>query len=596
MECSTVSKLAREFQNFREVTLRKERDLVSKVLVEEGLISKENMIKSLAEHRKTGEGLVSILLKNKCITQEALLQFYEKKLKLSYANLSNYLIDPMVVKHIPRNIAEQYRLIAILKVKNTLSVAMVDPLDSFVIDSLKHITGAEIKPLVSTEREITEAIEKYYVMTDDGKPVSNDTSALKSYTQKLHGIEDLDIKNFDSVSLSEDGGAPVIKLVNLIMERAVEYEASDIHIEPDDKVVRTRFRIDGMLQEVMSLPKKMEASIVSRIKVMSNLDIAEKRVPQDGRVKIKTGNKELDVRVSSFPTIHGEKIVIRILDKQSEVISLEELGFSKDVLKYFMGVIVKPNGIILVTGPTGSGKSTTLYAAMDKINSIDKNIVTIEDPVEYQLPLINQSQVNPKAGFDFAGGLRSILRQDPDVVMVGEIRDYETAEIAIRAALTGHLVFSTVHTNDAPGAVTRLIDMGVEPFLVASSVICMMAQRLVRKICPHCKTSVNIKKDVLSKIFSLAKVEPSENQKIYVGRGCEQCKFSGYKGRIAINEIMLPNEKIRELIVLKSPTSVIKTEARNAGMFTLREDGLRKVLDGVTTIEEVVRVTQMDDE
>ncbi|MGM0607489.1 MAG: GspE/PulE family protein [Candidatus Muiribacteriota bacterium] len=572
-----------------------ERDLVSKALVEAGLVNKENMIKSLAEHKKSGEGLVYILLKNKYISQKKLLEFYEKKLKISYANLSNYLIDPKVVKTIPRNIAQQYRLIAILRVKNTLSVAMVDPLDSFIIDSLKNITGCEIKPLVSTEQEISEAINKYYDMEEKVSKIS-DTNELHNYTQKIHGIEDLGFKNFDAVSITQGEGAPVIKLVNLIMEKAVEYGASDIHVEPDDKVVRTRFRIDGMLQEVMSLPKKLEAPVVSRIKVISNLDIAEKRVPQDGRVKIKSSDKELDVRVSTFPTVHGEKVVIRILDKQSEVFNLEELGFSKDVLKSFSSVIVKPNGIILVTGPTGSGKSTTLYSAMDKINSIDKNIVTIEDPVEYQLPLINQSQVNPKAGYEFANGLRSILRQDPDVVMVGEIRDYETAEISIRAALTGHLVFSTVHTNDSAGAVTRLIDMGVEPFLVASSVICMMAQRLVRKICPDCKTEVNMKKDVLNKIFSLAKVEPDKNQKIYVGRGCQKCKFSGYKGRIAINEIMIPNEKIRELIVLKSATSVIKTEARKSGMFTLREDGLRKVLAGITTIEEVVRVTQMDDE
>ncbi|MCK9224665.1 MAG: Flp pilus assembly complex ATPase component TadA [Candidatus Muirbacterium halophilum] len=575
--------------------MREEKHLLSKALIEENIISNEKMQEVLEEHKKTGGSIGHILLRFKYITQKDLLEFFEKKLKVSYANLSNYLIDPNIVKIIPKNIAIQYKLIAILKVRNTLNVAMVDPLDSFVIDSIRQITGCDIKPFVSTEGEISDAIEKFYSLKVKVKELRTGVNSLKNLTSQMHGIEEIDMKNLDSITLNDDGAAPVIKLVNLVMERAVEYGASDIHIEPGEKSVRTRFRIDGMLQEVMSLPKRMELTVVSRIKVISGLDISEKRIPQDGRVKIKTTNKELDVRVSTFPTVHGEKIVMRILDKQSVLFSLEDLGFSRDIQKRFETVITKPNGIILVTGPTGSGKSTTLYAALDRINSVDKNIVTIEDPVEYQLPLINQSQVNPKAGYDFAGGLRSVLRQDPDVVMVGEIRDYETAETAIRAALTGHLVFSTVHTNDAAGAVTRLIDMGVEPFLVASSVICMMAQRLVRTICPDCKTAVNIKPEVLEKIFSIAKVMPSKNQKIYVGKGCEKCKFTGYKGRIAINELLLPNEKIRELIVNKSPTSVIKNESRNNGMYTLREDGLRKVLDGATTVEEVIRVTQMDE-
>jgi len=578
------------------VAVRKERDLIVKALVEEGYVEQENMKKALQEHKKTGEQLVYLLLKHDWVSQKDILEFYEKKLKISYANLANYLIEPKIVRTIPESIARKYHVIAILKVKNTLSVAMLDPIDSFVIDSLRMNTGAAIKPLVSTEQEITEAIDKYYNLDDAHVEEISGTNSLKSYKNILHGVKDLDLKKLSSVELNEEGRAPVIKLVNMIMEKAVDYGASDIHIEPDEGVLRTRFRVDGMLEEVMSLPKTLEAPVVSRIKVISNLDIAEKRVPQDGRVKIKSVNKELDVRVSTFPTVHGEKVVLRILDKQSVLFTLEDLGFSKDVQKQFSEVIEKPNGIILVTGPTGSGKSTTLYAALDRINSINQNIVTIEDPVEYQLPLVNQSQVNPKAGFNFANGLRSILRQDPDIVMVGEIRDYETAEIAIRAALTGHLVFSTVHTNDSAGAVTRLIDMGVEPFLVASSIICMMAQRLVRKICPHCKTAVNIKKQVLDKIFSLAKVEPEDNQQIYVGKGCKACKFTGYKGRIAINEILIPDEDIRELIVVKSPTSRIKKASRDRGMFTLREDGLRKVLAGVTTIEEVLRVTQMDEE
>jgi type IV pilus assembly protein PilB len=400
-------------------------------------------------------------------------------------------------------------------------------------------------------------------------------------------------------SMSDGTGrkAPVIELVDLIIDQAIRDGASDIHIEPDEKILRVRYRLDGILHEVMSLSKQLESPIISRVKIMANLDISEKRVPQDGRVNLKFENREIDLRVSTFPTILGEKGVLRILDRSSLIVGLGDLGFSEPVLQSFSEAIEKPTGIILVTGPTGSGKSTTLYSALEKINSLERNIVTVEDPVEYHMAIINQSQVNPKAGYDFADGLRSILRQDPDIIMVGEIRDYETAEISIRAALTGHLVLSTLHTNDAAGAITRLIDMGVEPFLVASSVICIMAQRLVRMVCKECSQDYNPPKEMLLRLQKSLNVPFlfEEGTRLKKGKGCPACKLTGYRGRTCINEIITLSERIKGLIVDKRPTSEIKAEARKNGMQTLREDGLAKVAMGITTIEEVMRVAYADD-
>ncbi|MDD5092440.1 MAG: ATPase, T2SS/T4P/T4SS family, partial [Candidatus Wallbacteria bacterium] len=562
-----------------------------------GQLSDDDIAKIYEEQKRTGDSIGSILLSLNLIDEKSMVEFYEKHLNLSYANLDNYVIDPAVVKLIPENIARKYHLIALLKVKNTITVTMVDPLDSFVIENLKQTTSCEVKPLVSKMSEIDDAINKYYAAAA-AQPASKSEedialSELKKVSEGITGIkfEGQDIDVFST----EEGAAPVIKLVNLIIMKAISEKASDIHIEPDEKIVRVRYRIDGMLQEVMSLAKELEFSLVSRVKIMSGMDISEKRVPQDGRVAIKCQGREYDLRVSTFPTIHSEKVVLRILDKFNKLIQLEELGFAKDVLKRYDTIIHKPNGIILVTGPTGSGKSTTLYASVDRINALDKNIVTIEDPVEYKMSIVNQSQVNVKAGYTFASGLRSILRQDPNIILVGEIRDYETAETAVRASLTGHLVFSTLHTNDAASAVTRLIDMGVEPFLVASSVICMMAQRLIRLVCPLCKEEYTVNPKIIKKLNDLLGKELPANTKLYRGKGCKQCKFTGYQGRHAINELLFPDEKIRELIVYKTPASTIKAEGRRKGMRTLREDGLLKVLAGLTTIEEVMRVTAMDE-
>jgi len=576
-------------------SIRKERKLLIETLKNSGVLDDAALVKIEEEQKKSGDSLGFILLRLGFITEEKLKGFMEKFLNIPSANLDNYVIDGKVVKMISENIAKKYHLIALLKVRDNLTVAMADPLDSFVIDNLKESTGCKIKPLVAKLSDIDAAIEKYYNLEPEIEKTPEELAMdeLVKLTANITGSK-LSGKNIESFS-TEEGSAPIIKLVNLIITNGISEKSSDIHIEPDEKVVRVRYRVDGMLTEVMTLAKELENSIISRVKVMSNLDISEKRVPQDGRVGINSAGKEYDLRVSTFPTIHGEKAVLRILDKSNKLIKMESLGFSEDVMKKFDKVIHKPNGIVLVTGPTGSGKSTTLYSAIDRINSLDKNIVTIEDPVEYKIPVVNQSQVNIKAGFTFASGLRSILRQDPDIILVGEIRDYETAETAIRAALTGHLVLSTLHTNDAASAVTRLIDMGVEPFLVASSVICMMAQRLVRLICPHCKEEYTVKPKIISKIGALVGRELPENTRLYRGKGCKHCKYTGYKGRHAIDEILIPDERIRELIVYKSPASTIKREARKLGMRTLREDGLLKVLSGMTTIEEVMRVTAMDE-
>jgi len=579
---------------------RIEKKLLGESLVAEKLVTEDQLKIALAEQKKTSDTLGFTLIRLGYLNEQQLLEFLGTKLGFSYANLRNYVIDPKVVQMIPADIAKKYHCIALLRVKSSLTVAMVDPLDSFLIDNLEYTTNCKIKPLVSTKTEIQEAIDEFYggkkaeagavqsaPSTDPKAPAS-----LQEFAKKIQGMSKTGSGNETVIDLNSTDQANVIKLVNLIVARAIKEKASDIHIEPDETVLRTRFRIDGMLQEVMALPKNLEAPTVSRCKVMAELDIAEKRIPQDGRIKLNHEGREIDLRVSTYPTLRGEKVVMRILDKTRVLFGLEELGFPDDTLEKFSNLVMKPNGIILVTGPTGSGKTSTLYAALQKIKDPTINIVTIEDPVEYQISGINQGQINPKAGFTFADGLRSILRQDPDVIMVGEIRDYDTAEIAIRAALTGHLVFSTLHTNDAAGTMTRLIDMGVEPFLVASSIIAVMAQRLVRVICENCKEEFIPSPAVIkhSKLLYQA-----GKTKVFRGKGCEKCNQTGYKGRTTITELLVPNEKIKELVVAKSPTSVIKNEGIKSGMRTLRQDGLAKVLRGITTLEEVIR-TSADDE
>ncbi|GAB4275616.1 MAG: hypothetical protein Kow0029_16940 [Candidatus Rifleibacteriota bacterium] len=581
---------------------RIEKKLLGQSLVSEGLVTEEQLNQALAEQKKTCDTLGYTLVKLKFLSEQQLIEFLVTKLGFSHANLRNYVIDPKVVKLIPENIARKYHCIAILRVKGAVTVAMLDPLDSFLLDNLEYTTACKIKPLVSSMSEIQAAIEEFYKPNATAHAPGSTTGGssvqaqgtIEEFAKKVQGLTER--KPGDStIDLSQINAGDkqsIIQLVNLIIMRAIKEGASDIHIEPDETLLRTRFRIDGMLQEVMALPKTFEAATISRCKVMAELDIAEKRVPQDGRIKLQLQDREIDLRVSTYPTLRGEKVVMRILDKSRVVFGLEDLGFPDDTLKQFSSLIKKPNGIILVTGPTGSGKTSTLYAALQRIKDPTINIVTIEDPVEYQLPNINQGQINPKAGFTFAGGLRSILRQDPDVIMVGEIRDYDTAEVAIRAALTGHLVFSTLHTNDSAGAMTRLIDMGVEPFLVASSIIGVMAQRLVRTICEECKEEYVPAAAVIKRAKLLYQAGKT---KVFRGKGCDKCNQTGYKGRTTITELLIPTERIKELIVEKAATSVIKNEGMKQGMRTLRQDGLAKVLRGITTLSEVIRVSADDE-
>jgi type IV pilus assembly protein PilB len=573
------------------VSRAEQRKLLGLSLVEAGYLSRDQLNGALKKHRQTGDTLGFTLLKQGYVTEPQLLQFLTSKLGFNHANLQNYVVDRNVVSLIPEDIARKYQVFPLVKVKKTLTVAMVDPLDSFVMENLVFTTGCEVKPLVSTKDDIMAAIDRYYAPVKEAIERISQLGELQKYAQDLQG--NAVVGDTVESRLKEGDKASIIALVDRVLLDAIRFKASDIHIEPEAKGLRIRYRIDGMLETVMQLSSEWSSSVVSRLKVMAELDIAEKRRPHDGRSQAVLEGREVDLRVSTFPTVFGEKAVLRILDKSNVVFRLADLGFSKRVQRQFVDLIQSPNGIFLLTGPTGSGKTSTLYAALNHINSVDKNITTIEDPVEYQLPSVNQSQVNPKAGFTFASGLRSLLRQDPDIIMVGEVRDLETAETAIRAALTGHLVFSTLHTNDSAGAITRLIDMGLEPFLVASSILGTMAQRLVRKICDECKEPIKVQPEVLERLG--ASPDRIAAWKFFEGRGCAACKDTGFSGRIAITELMVMNETVRALTNQKAPSSRIKLKCREMGMRTLREDGLEKAGRGDTSLAEILRVTQRDE-
>jgi general secretion pathway protein E len=495
-------------------------------------------------------------------------------------------VESSLVTRIPIGVAKRYKFVPIQMKGDTIVIATAHPLDLQTLDELRFMLQQKVSLVAAPEHEIMRAINILYDQeTDNPQEVVQGLAAEEEEEDKLlhelEVVEDL---------LDDASEAPVIKLVNLFVSQAVRARASDIHIEPYQKDVNVRYRIDGVLYNMHNLPRRFHSAITSRVKIMAKLDIAEKRLPQDGRIMIKIADKDVDIRVSVIPTTFGERIVLRLLDKRSIFYGLEDIGLSPDKLEVMNRLIHGANGIILVTGPTGSGKTTTLYGALDKINSPDKNIITIEDPVEYQLQGVGQIQVNPKIGLTFANGLRSIVRQDPDVILVGEIRDLETAEIAIHAALTGHLVFSTLHTNDAPGAITRLIDMGIEPFLVVSSVVAIIAQRLVRVICPSCKEPYKPGQAVLEEL----RLTPSRTSKktFYRGKGCPQCLSTGYHGRTGIYEILLVEDAIRSLVLKTSDSVTIRAEAIQRGMQTLRDDGICKVMEGQTTIEEVLRITQ----
>jgi len=558
-------------------------------LVDEGIITAEQLKQAQLEEKRTGQRLRNVLVKKGFIAEEDLVVFLSEKLGLPRIELNNYLIDPKILELIPEELARKHELIPILKIGNRLTCAMIDPWNIFAMDEIRARTNLVIEPAVATESEIKKALNEHY----GAKGSMEDL--IKSIDEEKLGVKDgkeMDVKKLQGI-VEEP---VVIKLVNLIIMKAVKEGASDIHVEPEEEVLKTRLRVDGILHELDSPPKHLQSAIISRIKIMANLDIAERRIPQDGRFSIKIEGRQIDVRVSCVPTIYGENVVMRLLDSTSALLSLEQLGFSKDVLEKYNKLILRPHGIILVTGPTGSGKTTTLYASLDKINSAEKNIITIEDPVEYKLAGIRQIQVNPKVDLTFANGLRSILRQDPDIIMVGEIRDFETAEIAIQSALTGHLVLSTLHTNDAPGAITRLIDMGVEPFLASSSIIGVLAQRLVRKICTDCKEKYVPSAEALKDIGLLNGRRTTDDGRqetvFYKGKGCAKCINTGYKARVGIYELMIPDDKIHNSIISKAPVDEIRKLACSQGMITLMEDGIEKIKQGITTVEEALRVTR----
>ncbi|NQT90190.1 MAG: type II secretion system ATPase GspE [Candidatus Omnitrophica bacterium] len=546
-------------------------------LVKNGTVSKEQLESAKDESKKKGMPLDKVLIKEGLVTERDIVSVLSDRLGIPFMDLSDYVVDTSVINLVPEAVAERYKLIPIFKIGQTLTIAMANPQDINAIDQVRLKSKCEIEPVLATETDIRNAIDQYYGVTGSVEEVIKQIDASKKAAKG---------KKVSEADLAED--APVIKLVNLIILQAVKDKASDVHIEPDEKVLRVRYRIDGILHEGIKPPKELESAILSRVKILAKMDIAEKRRPQDGRILLKMEGRDIDLRVSSFPTIFGENIVIRILDKTSVLMGLSEIGMNAAALKEFDKLIRRPYGILLVTGPTGSGKTTTLYAALSTINSSEKNIITIEDPVEYQLDMIRQTQVNPKAGLTFASGLRSILRQDPDIIMVGEIRDKETAEIANHAALTGHLVLSTLHTNDSAGAITRLADMGIEPFLVSSSVIGILAQRLVRVICPKCKEKIIPTDDILRDLH----LERSDDIAIYRGKGCPKCKETGYTGRIGLYELLVINEEIKKLIIAKASADEIKKKAAEFGMKSLYDDGIDKALAGVTTIEEVLRVSE----
>ena len=562
-------------------------------LVSIGALTADQLKISLQEQKRAGERLEQTIARLKYMGEEAAIRSLADYFNLPYIDLNTYLVDENVLNLIPEETARRHTLIPLFKIGNFLTVAMANPLNIIALDEMRNRTKTDIEIVITTEEKIRKALDQYYGLTANllentlqhfvnGK--AEETPSDPGEYQKTYSIKADDVRT-DSME-----GVPATRMFDLIVIQAIRDRASDIHFEPDEKSLRIRFRIDGFLYEFHNFPKRIHPSLISRIKVLSEMDIAETRLPQDGNFNVTLENRGFEIRVSTFPTIYGENVVLRILDQTSPLIHLEDLGFSEEMLLRYRQLIQRPNGIILVTGPTGSGKTTTLYASLNMINSKSKNIITIEDPVEYRLSLIRQTQVNLKAGITFATGLRSILRQDPDIIMVGEIRDLETSQIAIQAALTGHVVLSTLHTNDAPEAITRLMDIGVEPYLISSSVIGILAQRLVRTICPECKTSYPVDPQCLSELgedFSKSK-EPIP---LYKGKGCKNCKQSGYYGRKGMFELFLINDRIKQLISEKAPARLIReTAVKQLGMISLREDGLRKVLNGMTTLEEVERV------
>ncbi len=568
---------------------------IGELLLKSNYITPEQLETALQHQRQHGGRLGSILISLGYVEDDDITSLLSKKYGVPSINLSFFEIDPSVIKLIPVDVAQKYMVVPLSRVGSTLTVASADPTNVFAMDDIKFMTGFNVEPVVATEASIMEALEKYY-----GTPHSIELK--KVYDQIAGEKESLELDldpNLDDEEVSIDQlqqsseEAPIIKLVNLILAESLKRGASDIHVEPYEKDFRVRFRIDGILYNIMNPPLRLRDAITSRIKIMAKMDISEKRLPQDGRIKIRTKfngkQKEIDYRVSSLPTLFGEKIVLRILDRDMLPLDMSKLGFEEASLKRIESAILKPYGMVLVTGPTGSGKTSTLYAALNRLNTPETNIMTAEDPVEYNFPGINQVQIKEQIGLTFASALRSFLRQDPNIILVGEIRDFETTEIAIKAALTGHLVLSTIHTNDAPSTISRLLNMGIEPFLVATSVHLICAQRLIRKVCMDCRTDVKTPLPALIKAGFTE--EEAKNVHTYKGQGCKTCNGTGYKGRIGMYEVMEISEDIQELILVGASAREIRHKAIEQGMLTLRQSGLAKVKAGLTTLDEVLKET-----
>jgi len=559
------------------------------LLVADGLLTAEQLKKALAEQKGSPEKLGSVLIRLNFVNEDQLIGFLSRQYGVPSITLGQLDIDPDVLKLVPAPIARKYEVIPVRRMGNSLALAMADPTNVFALDDISFMTNLQVLPLVASQTAIKKAVDRNY---------ESKTEAISTVLSDMQ----TDLANVEVVEEGEEGAkvdvfelkesadeAPVVKLVNMVLVDAIQKGASDIHFESYEKIFRIRFRMDGVLHEMLAPPKRLESAILSRLKIMSNLDIAERRLPQDGRIKLRYNNREIDFRVSTLPTIFGEKAVLRILDKEALKLDLTQLGFDEWSLDKFSAAIHQPYGMVLITGPTGSGKTTTLYSGIHTINSPDVNIMTAEDPVEYNLKGVNQVQINEGVGRTFAAALRSFLRQDPDVILVGETRDLETAQISIRAALTGHLVFSTLHTNDCPSTIARLLDMGIPPFLVASSLLLVLAQRLGRKVCKQCREPYDADEESLVPYGHV----PTGRGKMqfYRGKGCATCNFTGMKGRIAIYEVMPIGEELRDGILKNAATAELRSLAQAAGMKSLRQAGLMKVIEGTTTIEEVLRVT-----
>jgi type IV pilus assembly protein PilB len=556
--------------------LKKKTKQLGQILIEQGLISEQQLQEALETQERVPKSLGRILIDLNLIREVDLVRALAEQIGMEFVDLGDFPVDPSTTALIPETVARRYRALPIADREGTLLVAMSDPANVYALDDIRTITGREVQPVVATAADVMAAIQKYNNLGDQVEQLASEAATMAEEA-------DLDVPE----SAVED--APIVKLVQMLLSRGISERASDVHIEPTERDVRIRFRVDGVLHEVMRSPKNIQGGLISRLKVMADMDIAERRVPQDGRVSLRVGGISVDLRIATLPTVYGEKVVIRILNKESVLLRLNELGFSEDAFKRFEQSFRKPYGAILVTGPTGSGKSTTLYATLNIVNSADRNIITVEDPVEYRLPGVNQVQVNTKAGMTFAAALRSILRADPDIILIGEIRDHETALIAVESALTGHLVLSTLHTNDAPSAITRLNEMGVETFLVASALDCIVAQRLARKLCDRCKEPYRPTEAELQ-AAGFPEHEWHEIQELHRPVGCTACAKTGFLGRLGLYEVMHVTEEVERLTVERAASDRIREVALEQGMTPLRLDGLSKARAGLTSVEEILRV------